>query len=358
MNRLVCNKTSPTSNRHLYKRNGHLVRTPIIKTYTLSPSAQQLYDVGNEYKQVLPTRDFFTTTGTGNYAIMAGHSMRKCYLGRETPSHDSSGWAQIWRNNNLYSASTDTGYVFYNGNYSPAMGSMGGAAFIRIPAYKFNIPSDISSSDYGWTVQEIKLNFVTHGIVLTSGNAAVKKTNSGQYPVFVMDANTNLLPSNSDWRGNRYLNIGVFSLGTFDTSQTPPRTLYGQCQQTATFPNVRTDSCNNAGSSNGFPLWISWPGGQVTYVDGHIINAPSNPYAFQITANSSFCEAATSLISNGSFLIPIIPNVSDSGSGGSTVTTNDYPYYYSPTSSSGGASNWWLCERHLLMSIEITFALV
>ena len=93
MNHFVCNTTTPSSNRHLYKRSGHLVRTPIIKSYTLLPSGQALYDVGNEYKQVLPTRDFFTTSGSGYYSIIAGHSMRKCYLGRETPSHDSSGWA-------------------------------------------------------------------------------------------------------------------------------------------------------------------------------------------------------------------------------------------------------------------------
>lgn len=68
------------------------------------------------------------------------------------------------------------------------------------------------------------------------------------------------------------------------------------------------------------------------------------------------CSAVAALISSGHFFIPMIPAVSDSGSSGSTVTTNDYPYYYFQ-SSSGGATNWWLCERHLIKSVDITFVI-
>lgn len=120
---------------------------------------------------------------------------------------------------------------------------------------------------------------VTHGIVITSGSTTVKKAIYGQYPVFAMDANITLLESNSGWRDNyRYLNVGVFGENTLIA--TNPRILYGQCQQEIAIPNVRTDACANLGATNGFPLWLSWPGGQVTYNDGHIINAPTNPYSF------------------------------------------------------------------------------
>lgn len=350
MHHLVFDKNAP---HHLYKKSGHLVRTPISETFTLNPITQMRFDVGNDYKQVIPTRDFYTTTGSGNYAIIAGHSMRKCYLGREIPSHDSSGWAQIWRSNGTFSSIADPGYIFYNGNYSPAWGMMGGASFLSLPAYKFAIPSSITTAN-DWQVTSLKINMATHGVVITSGNAATKKTNSGQYPVFAMDANTTLLPSNSSWRVDGSMNIGIFSEAQL--TAVAPMNLFNQCQQTATIPNVRTDACENQGEANGYPYWITWPSGTVTYNDGHVINAPSHPYLFQVTANSTMCSAVASLISNGSFYIPLIVPVSDSGSGGSTVTNNDYPNYYI-SSASGGVTNWWLCERHQIKSIEITFTI-
>ena len=350
---LVCNKTSPASNRHLYKRSGHLVRTPIKRTLTLQPTGQFLYEVGDEYKQVIPTSDFFTQSGSGYYANIAGHHMRQSYLGTYTPSHDSSGWSQIWRNNNIFTLQNDSGYVFYNGGYSPAKGFAGGAAYMRIPAYKFTLPSGLS--DYNWTVDSVTLTVKTHGIVIGSGSFGTVKTNSNQYPVLAKNANTTLLPANNDWREARPMDIGVFSISTLDS--TPARTMYGQCQDEIEIPNATTDAANNGGTSGGnaYQLWNSWSGGQVVYNDGKIINAPTNPASANFTMSATFNQALASLIGDGTFCIAMIPDVGDSGGTGAPISGRDYPYY---TGASFGQSNaWWLCERHLITQLQINLAL-
>lgn len=352
MHHLVVNTASP---RNFYKRSKHLVRTPIRRKFTLTPVAQSLFDVGNAYKQSLPTMDFFTTTGRGYYSIIAGHSMRRCYLDREAPSHDSSGWSQIWRNNNAFSTSFDSGYVFYNGNYSPAAGMMGGSSFMRAAAYRFNIPSEITqniSSGYNWKISSLKTTLKNHGIVLTSGNAAVSKTQPTRYPVFAQDAAYTILPSSSNWRLGDLYQLGVFNVQGLNNQ--PIWTLNNNSQDEIYISATRTDACDNRGATNAFPLWITWPSGSVTYNDGHIINAP-NPQIVTHETSDNFKTAAAALISGGYFFITITHKVGDSGGDGYTSTDADYPAYY--FTSSSGVTDWWLCTRVQIASIEIVFEL-
>lgn len=114
--------------------------------------------------------------------------MRQAYLGTYTPSHDSQGWQQIWRNNNAFTTANDSGYVFYNGGYSPAKAFAGGAAYMRVPAYRFNLPSGLS--DYDWSVDSVKVTTKSHGIVIGSGSFGTVKTNPNQYPVMAKNAVT------------------------------------------------------------------------------------------------------------------------------------------------------------------------
>lgn len=314
---------------------------------------QLLYDVGSNYKQVIPTLDFTTTGGTGYYAIIAGHSMRKCYLGREAPSHDSSGWAQIWRLNNSFSPSDDSGYVFYNGNYSPAAGMAAGSAFIRVPAYRFTM-SGVSDGD--WTVSQLKVRFKDHGTVLTSGRASEKKTNPNRYPVFAKDASAALIPASAvSWKDAIYYwDLGVFNESTI--TSTDPRNLINQCQASVGLPNVNTDACNNAGASNGFPLWRSWPGGQMNYSDGTIINAPNSPKYTTWTADAGFRAAAGAAIDGGHLWLTFMQPVGDSGQGGYITNADDYPSWWL-NGAVNGVSDWWLCQRVQIDQLQITLSI-
>lgn len=342
----------------LYRRSGSLVRSPIFKTLTLYPNAQLCHDIGDTYKQVLPTRDFLSQN-TGYYAIDAGHKMRKAYLYRQDPSHDSSGWLQIWRNNNIF-GNNDTGYVFYNGNYSPAWGYMSGAAFIRLAAYRFTVPADYIG--FGWTIAGMTVTTINHGIVLTSGRAGEKKTQTNRRPVFTMDASSDILPSDSDWRDSTRTGIkmGVFSTAFLEANGTAsrPMNLYSQCQHPLTLTNPRTDACDNLGSSCAYPLWITWPDNSVQYADGNIIHA-RNPYYEVHPVSPEFLSAANGLLSGGSFYVTMIPAVGDSGINERTVTANDYPYYYMTGTNLGPSfpKDWWLCERVQIANVVIDLAL-
>lgn len=223
---------------------------------------------------------------------------------------------------------------------------------MRIPAYKFTLPSGLS--DYDWSVESVILTVKTHGIVIGSGSFGVVKTNVNQYPVLAKNANTTLLPSNSNWRGSRPMNVGVFAESVLAT--TAARTMYGQCQDEISIPNATTDAANNGGTSGGnaYQLWESWPGGQVVYNDGKIINAPSNPASANFTMSATFNQALASLIGDGAFCVAMISDVGDSGGDG-TPTSMDYPYY---TGASFGQSNaWWLCERHQITQVQISLTL-
>ena len=133
--------------------------------------------------------------------------MRKAYLLRQLPS----GAVQIWRNMNGWTKSSDTGYVFYNCNYSTAAGIVGGAAFIRAAAYRFELPSKYVPAGAEVSVDSFKITTKHHGVALFSGSCLTKQTISTRMPVFALDASTSLLPSDSPWRRN----YSVFKFGAF-----------------------------------------------------------------------------------------------------------------------------------------------
>lgn len=193
--------------------------------------------------------------------------MRKSYLLRSMPS----GAVQIWRQNNLFSSTYDSGFVWYGGNYSPAIANTVGAAFIRVPAYNFHLPSKYS----GWTVDSATLTTLDHGTTMTVGACGQVKTKTSQYPIHPWTASTSVLPADNTWRNKaRPFQIGVVDPQTLirtDAVNIP-------VTQSITINMQNTDSIANAGARNAFPLWIDWPGGTVKYTDGCIINAPSNPH--------------------------------------------------------------------------------
>lgn len=333
-------------NGYIYNYNRMILRSPILKTITLSPSSYHYYSVGNEYVQNLPTRDFFTTGVTGNYSIVAGHKMRKAYLLRSLPS----GARQIWRDQNA--SAPDAGYIYYQGNYSPAMGQIGGSAYIRVPAYGFTIPSSYSN----WKVNSVVVTTKDHGTVLTSGKASERKTNPNRYPVFAWDASTQILAADSSWRSKQQsFKVGVFNYAGFTGAD--PVNLYNQCQQDITINLQNTDACANNGASNAFPYWVSWPSGNVRYTDGGIINAPSNPHIQNHTMGAGFTQALNNIGSQ--FYITLIGGVGDSGQTSTSITGRDYPdFWFNDTNLPATfPRDWWICERYQITQVKITLML-
>lgn len=76
--------TIMSNGRTIYRYRNLILRTPFKKTITLNPVGNALYDVGSDYVQGQPTRDFYEHT-SGVYPIASGHRMRKAYLLRQMP---------------------------------------------------------------------------------------------------------------------------------------------------------------------------------------------------------------------------------------------------------------------------------
>ena len=148
-------------------------------------------------------------TNRGVYAIASGHDCRKAYLGYQYPSPSD----YRFRNNNAWGSLPDTGTMWYNGNWSPAFGAVGGAAFIRVAAYKFSIPDKYRNAN----ISNISIETGDIGTVMVCGSpqSSITTRVSDRYPQQAWNIATNILPSNSNLR-NRNMNI---KFGAWSESQ-------------------------------------------------------------------------------------------------------------------------------------------
>lgn len=329
----------------IYNWNNLILRSPISKTLSLTPTECLCFDVGDQFVQQIPTRDFFVNS-RGVYSIASGHDCRQAYLGYKYPPQAY----YIWRNNTAFGTLPDTGSMWYNGNYSPAYGTTGGAAFIRMEAYKFSIPSKYSN----YVVSDVKIQTGDIGTVMVCSSPAQQFTTRVQdrLPVFAWDAASNILDPSSSLRGRSVqIKFGCWTQNELQAKT--PSTMYSESQLASTISLQPTDATNadNYGRSPYIPLWIDWPSGTVRYQDGVIPDAPNNPHIQTHTSNASFNAKCSA---NRDFYISLLFDVSDSRAGDSTVTQNDYPYYYMPTSSTSYYKTWWACQRFWINKIDIT----
>lgn len=199
MSRLVCNIANP---RHFYKRDGHLVRTPISKVLNIIPDEAANFDCAYGFRQDFPTTGFDSAQVHYTEVPLVGKAMRKSYLGTITRNGP-----YIWRQNKTF-PTLDPGFIWYQGAYSTSHLGWGfPEAYMTIPAYHFTIPSEYSDFD----VIGAYLTLTHGGTILKHGSAKSWQSQPDAYPVFASQAADWLLGSGTGWRDPWVMKLGCFS---------------------------------------------------------------------------------------------------------------------------------------------------
>lgn len=334
--------------RHLYKFDGHLLRTPLYKQLQLTPDAMSYYDVAGSYMSAMPTAGVVSTTETNIWlnTVKSGKTMRGYYLQSGTPT------AQIWR---AVTTSHEPEFVFYHGAFSPSANSMQGGmaygeAFVKIPAYHFSIPQELA----GFRVVSGALT-VTHGGCIHSygfpktGLVATRRDNYGM-AYYAAQCPTSRLAANDEWRTNWTHKLGVYSALDNDL-----RTMHANGTE-----DVELDTCRTLGGGLVDDLYyldqgrynkvvgqrVIWSNTYTGYYDGSIPVSP-NPWVQQITLGAATLAKIAAL--GGGWLV-FTPEVAVS-SGRYDNTSTDYPFYY-PSNTTSYA--WWLCCSYWGFGLKLT----
>ena len=166
---------------NLYRRNGYLVRTPII--INLNPSDRAWYGCAGRYDSAnWPTGGFIESL-TYNNNIKVGAD---CIYVYQHPSNKMY-WRQV-------TSAHDPETVWYQGAYSTtagsvALGERSCEAYLQCGAYRFTIPSGLNSL----AVTNVKVKFTNGGGVRCFGTAQAASPNNRALKG-IMDFNQLYLP--------------------------------------------------------------------------------------------------------------------------------------------------------------------
>ena len=309
---------------HLYRRSSHLVRTPIVKTLSLSPDEMAYYAVAGSYNSAIPTAGFIPDGENWSYIAPVGKLMRRNYACLVGTTHPGP---QIWRQ---VTTSHLPEYIFYQGAWSTAAGNARPEAFMQIPAYHFTIPQKYSN----FTVSSATLSLIHGGTILQK----MMTRNSGQY--FAANAPTRLLSSDSDWR--RSWGIG---LGLYPSLSTDPCYMHNDVIDTVALDShLTTGTLNRGGTYNARKIWENT---FVSYTDGYI-PVTDTPWTQSIALSANFNAALTTGMGGW-----IVPTHDVAVTSGDTDTDLDYPYF-NPGSSNPG---YWLCVSFWGFSLSVTLSI-
>lgn len=319
MSHLVGNGT------HLYRRDGHLVRTPILKTLTLVPDEMAYYDVAGSYRNDLPTGGFVGSSEHYSQIAPTGKLMRRNYANLTGIVHPGP---QIWRQ---ITSSHLPEFIFYQGAWSTSHGNTLPEAFIKIPAYHFTIPQTYN----GWAVQAATLSIIHGGTILQQ----MMTRNSGQY--FATQAPTSLLPSDSDWRGAGW----SMDFGLYQSLNTDPCYMHDDAIDTILLDTNRATGSLNQGASNARLIWSN---SAITYTDG-CIPVTSSPWTQTASLSANFCAALSAGM--GGWIVGTPPVAVTSGD--TDLVGYDYPFF-NPGSGNPG---YWLCCSFWGFGLTVTLAI-
>ena len=149
---------------NLYRRNGNLVRSPIV--VNVQPSSRAYYAIAGGYVNELPrygfNRNILNEGSTLSATRICGENMTNAYF--NIPQY------QRWRSVNT---AHDPECVWYQGAYSTSANSISigknmSEAFVQCCAYKFEKPAGLKDL----TCIEFKVNYICGGFVSLDGSIA------------------------------------------------------------------------------------------------------------------------------------------------------------------------------------------
>ena len=167
---------------HLYRRDSHLVRTPI--KLSLTPDDRAYYSVAGEYTDAHWPAHGFIEQNTYDNVWAMGAACIQAYL---NPTSALQMWRQV-------SSSHDPETVWYQGAFATSASSMALSyesceAYMQLGAYHFSIPQALSAL----TVTRATVKFINGGGARAYQSASVQSANNatlkGQY-----DFNTWFMP--------------------------------------------------------------------------------------------------------------------------------------------------------------------
>lgn len=310
---------------HLYRRNGHLVRTPIVKTIALSPDEMAYYDVAGSYRNDVPTGGFVADSEHYTQVAAIGKLMRRNYANLVGTVHPGP---QIWRS---VTSSHLPEFIFYQGAWSTSRGNAHPEAFIKVPAYHFTIPQTYN----GWDVSAATLSLIHGGTILQY----MMTRTANQY--FATTAPTSLLPSNSGWRGAGW----SMDFGLYSSLASDPTDMHGSAIDTILLDTNRAAGNLNQGAANARVIWSN---AAITYTDG-CIPVTSSPWTQAAALSSNFCAALASGM--GGWIVGT-PSVGVTN-GNTDLVGYDYPFY----DPGQGNPGYWLCCSFWGFSLSLTLTI-
>ena len=163
MAHLVCNTANP---RHLYKRDGHLVRTPI--KIRLQPDEKKIYQIGDQRTadQLGYLHSGFRITYTDEYYVKQAGSLLVNQMINGTPRwFDASGPHKpefVWYQG---AYATSTRYIY--------QGEQMSEAYAQLAGYHFTVPQNLQGR-----YDSVQVNFVNMGAVWAYGQSKGQNPNN------------------------------------------------------------------------------------------------------------------------------------------------------------------------------------
>ena len=315
MSSLVCSNVSTVRQRHLYKRDGHLVRTPI--TLRLKPDQKKIYMIGNPATNNSagePTHGF-VYSGVDAYAVrIVGYRLVNRMIYEQVSWLDASG-------------AHDPEFVWYQGAYSTSQsnittGKANSEAYASLPGFHFTVPSVAQGH-----VASVKVNYLNMGATWAYGPAIDHN---------VMNKNMNN-PDFGQIAPGFYVNIHFLNTPTCNYHMTTINT----------YP-YNTVDLTNVGGAGDFrgerDIWTI--GGSAGTVDGRIptLTTPVvQSYDLSGTILSQFKS------NNGGWFVPSVSPVVNS--------IDDYAPSSGWGTATGNKTNYWACASLRDITVDVTLDL-
>lgn len=294
---LVYNKNAPY---HLYKKSGHLVRTPI--TITLQPDQMAVYQVAGSYRaegSVWWADAGFIAQGTVANTRQMGYDCLQALL-------NHNDWRQNWQ---YITTSHKPEFVWYQGGYATSAANRTASlqsceAYCQLAGYHFTVPSGLRTLD----VTGGKIKFINGGAIECYQSAANQSTNNRLWQ------NAQGVPA-----GNRFW-YGIF--GVMNS--------LGDIQHIRNAPAEQFDLATTTGTPRGArDLWartgLNTDGGIPTLV---------TPTQCQVALGASTQGAMNNNKTSGFWVVAhFVPTCS---------SINDYsPYYINTNNGYWGCASLW-----------------
>ena len=304
MHHLVFDKNSPY---HLYKKSGHLVRTPI--TITLQPDQRAVYQVAGSYTQqgnVWWADGGFIAQDTVANVRQMGYDCLQALL-------NHTDWRMGWGD---VSTSHDPEMVWYQGAYATSAPNrtaslMSCEAYCQMAAYHFTVPSSLQSLD----ISAATLKFINGGAIECYQSPANQSANNKLWVDSSVPASEKAM----------YALFGVTST-------------LGHIQSISAAPWEEFDLASTSGTPRGArDLW----GRTGTNADGGIPTLVT-PVQCSVGMGSSTLSAMQTNMSTG-FWVAAYFNATVSG------LNNYLPYYINSVNGYWGCASLW----GLTMEVEL-----